>query len=199
MPDLPDTVILLFEGFDDLDAIGPLEVLAEAEFPVRLAAAPGGPDHVRSAHGIAVAASRIGPEVPGLAIVPGGGWLQGAGVRDQIAAGLPSLVADWHAEGAVIGSVCTGAMLLAAAGLLTGRPAVTNRQALDDLAAAGADVQRDARVVDDGSIITAGGPAAGLDFAVHLVSRFAGREAGQLAAERLEHSPVGPVRVTSAS
>jgi transcriptional regulator GlxA family with amidase domain len=199
MPALPDTVIVLFEGFDDLDAIGPLEVLSEAGFPVRLAAAPGGPDHVRSAHGVAVAATRLGPEVPGLAVVPGGGWLHGVGVRDQVDGSLPALIADWHEAGAVIGSVCTGAMLLAAAGLLAGRPAVTNRQALDDLAAAGADVQRDARVVDDGSVVTAGGPAAGLDFAVHLVSRFAGREAGQLAAQRLEHSPVGPVRVTGAS
>jgi transcriptional regulator GlxA family with amidase domain len=86
-------------------------------------------------------------------------------------------------------------MLLARAGLLQGRPAVTNRMALDDLAAAGADVRRDARVVDDGSVVTAGGPAAGIDLGVRLVARFAGEQAGQDAAARLEHEPVGPVLV----
>ena len=93
-------------------------------------------------------------------------------------------------------SVCTGAMLLARAGLLSGRPAVTNRNALDDLAAAGADVRREARVVDDGSVVTGGGPAAGLDVAIRLVARFAGEDAGREAAARLEHEPVGQVLVS---
>jgi transcriptional regulator GlxA family with amidase domain len=196
MPRLPDTVIVVFDGFDDLDAIGPLEVLTEAGFPVRLVSAPGTPGHVRSAHGLHIAVPVLGPEAPELAVIPGGGWLHGTGVRDQTERSLPGRLAEWHAAGTVIGSVCTGAMLLAAAGLLTGRPAVTNRQALGDLAAAGAEVRAEARVVDDGSVVTSGGPAAGLDFAIHLVSRFAGDEAGQHAAERLEHVPVGPVVLT---
>jgi len=83
-------------------------------------------------------------------------------------------------------------MLLARAGVLAGRPAVTNRNAFDDLAAAGAQVRGDARVVDDGSVVTGGGPAAGLDVAIRLVARFAGEEAGRQAAARLEHEPVGP-------
>jgi transcriptional regulator GlxA family with amidase domain len=196
---LPETTIVVFDGFDDLDAIGPLEVLSAAGFPVRVAAAPGAPAHVRSAHGLHLAVGELGADVPELAVIPGGGWFRGAGVRDQIKRSLPSLIAEWHAAGAVIGSVCTGAMVLVAAGLLSGRPAVTNHHALADLAAGGAEVQADARVVDDGSVITSGGPAAGLDFALHLVSRFAGAEAARRAATRLEHAPVGLVLVTAAS
>ena len=194
---LPRTTIVVFDGFDDLDAIGPLEILAAAGFPVRMAAAPGASEHVRSAHGLHLVVSELGADVPELAVIPGGGWFHGAGVRDQLEHSLPGLIAEWHAAGAVIGSVCTGAMLLVAAGLLAGRPAVTNHNALNDLAAGGAQVQADVRVVDDGSVITAGGPAAGLDFALHLVSRFAGAEAARQAAERLEHEPVGPVLVTT--
>jgi len=133
---------------------------------------------------------------PALVLVPGGGWLDAApGVCDQCEGPLPAALAARHDAGAVMASVCTGAMLLARAGLLSGRPAVTNRNALDDLAAAGADVRRGARVVDDGSVVTAGGPAAGIDLAIRLVARFAGEEAGRQAAARLEHEPVGPVLV----
>ena len=70
---------------------------------------------------------------------------------------------------------------------------MTNQHALDDLAASGARVHPEARVVDDGDLVTCGGPAAGLDLGVHLVGRFLGAEAGAAAAARLEHDPVGPV------
>ncbi len=134
-------------------------------------------------------------ERPELLIVPGGGWFDdGPGARVLAASGeLPARLAALHAAGTVVASVCTGAMLLATADMLAGRPAVTNRHALEALAAAGADVHADARVVDDGDVVTAGGPAAGLDLAVHLVGRFLGPEAGTRAAARLEHTPVGPV------
>jgi transcriptional regulator GlxA family with amidase domain len=72
---------------------------------------------------------------------------------------------------------------------------VTNCGAFDDLAAAGAIVEREARVVDAGEVVTCGGPAAGLDLGVHLVGRFLGADAGRAAAARIEHVPVGPVLV----
>jgi putative intracellular protease/amidase len=228
---LPLTAILLFDGFDDLDAVAPLEILTAAGFPVRQLRPAAHPPTVHSAHGLVLDVRnglgegdrpglgegdrnglgegdrpRLGEgdrnglgegDRPGLIVVPGGGWLDGSpsGVRAQCAGKLPSVLGELHAAGTVLASVCTGVMLLAAAGVLTGRPAVTNRMALDDLAAAGADVRREARVVDDGSVITAGGPAAGLDLALHLVQRFAGADAGVAAARRLEHRPVGPVLV----
>ena len=200
---LPATEVVVFDGFDDLDAIGPLETLTEAGFPTRVVRPAGHPTAVHSAHGLVMevpaelgTASDASDAAPVLIIVPGGGWLDaGPGVRDQCEGPLPGALAALHEAGAVLASVCTGAMLLARAGVLTGRPAVTNRKALDDLTAAGAQVRGDARVVDDGSVVTGGGPAAGLDVAIRLVARFAGEEAGRQAAARLEHEPVGPVLV----
>jgi putative intracellular protease/amidase len=192
---LPFTQVVVFDGFDDLDAVAPLEILTAAGFPTRLVRPVGHPSTVRSAHGLML---DVPDELsaPELIIVPGGGWLDDApGVRQQCQGSLPAALAALHEAGTVVASVCTGAMALAYAGLLTGRPAVTNRNALDDLEAAGADVRRDARVVDDGSVVTAGGPAAGLDLGVRLVARFAGEDAGAAAAARLEHEPVGPVLV----
>jgi transcriptional regulator GlxA family with amidase domain len=192
----PLTEIVVFDGFDDLDAIAPLEILVAAGFPARLVRPAGHGATVHSAHGLRLDVPDEIGAAPELVVVPGGGWLDGcAGVRDQCDGPLPSALASLHQAGAVMASVCTGAMLLARAGLLTGRPAVTNRNALDDLAAAGADVRREARVVDDGSVVTAGGPAAGLDLGVRLVTRFGGEQAGRGAAARLEHEPVGPVLV----
>lgn len=224
----PHTEVVVFDGFDDLDAIGPLEVLTEAGFPTRVVRPAGHPTTVHSAHGLVMEVSDELGEArsddaglaarddaglaarddadpaahtpPALVIVPGGGWLDaGAGVRDQCEGALPAALAALHEAGTIMVSVCTGAMLLARAGLVSGRPAVTNRNALEDLAAAGADVRGDARVVDDGSVVTGGGPAAGLDVAIRLVARFAGEEAGRQAAARLEHEPIGPVLVTVAA
>ena len=193
---LPLTEIVVFDGFDDLDAVAPLEILVAAGFPARVVRPAQHAPSVRSAHGLALeVADTLGP-APALVVVPGGGWLDGsAGVRDQCEGSLPAALAALHDAGTVVASVCTGAMLLARAGLLEGRPAVTNRMALDDLAAAGADVRRDARVVDDGSVVTAGGPAAGIDLAIPARGALRREPAGQAAARRLEHEPVGPVLV----
>jgi putative intracellular protease/amidase len=203
---LPLTEVVVFDGFDDLDAIAPLEILTAAGFPTRVVRPSGHATTVRSAHGLvlrvddelaAAADSDARPAAgPTLVLVPGGGWLDAAsGVRDQCEGPLPAALAARHDAGTVVASVCTGAMLLARAGLLSGRPAVTNRNALDDLARAGADVRREARVVDDGSVVSAGGPSAGIDLAIRLVERFSGEAAAREAAARLEHEPVGPVLV----
>jgi transcriptional regulator GlxA family with amidase domain len=105
--------------------------------------------------------------------VPGGGWNDRApqGARAEAERGdLPRRLAELHAGGARVGSVCTGGMILAAAGLTEGRPATTHRGALDDLRASGAEVV-EARVVDDGDLITAGGVTSGIDLALHVVER----------------------------
>jgi transcriptional regulator GlxA family with amidase domain len=198
-PPPPSTCSLVFDGFDDLDTVGPLEVLSNAGFAPTLVRPAGTATTVRSAHGLQLTVDDqlTLDAVPQLLLIPGGGWLDGAaGVRDQTESELPGLLARLHARGTVLASVCTGAMLLAAAGLVNGRPAVTNHNALADLAASGADVRADARVVDDGDIVTGGGPGAGLDLALRLVARFRGEAVAAAVANALEYRPVGPVIVT---
>jgi transcriptional regulator GlxA family with amidase domain len=196
---LPDVDVLFFDGFDELDSIGPWEVLSAAGFRVRAAGFPGEAGTVRASNGLRVATDGPLGEAPGLVVVPGGGfWDPGSGVRQQIADGaLPTRLAALHAAGSVLASVCTGAMLLSAAGLLKGRPAVTNRLALGFLVLEGAEVRPEARVVDDGDILTAGGPMAGIDLAVRIVERYLGSDAALAAAGRLEHETRGPVLITA--
>ncbi|MDX8153134.1 DJ-1/PfpI family protein [Patulibacter brassicae] len=185
--------VLLFDGYDELDAVGPFEVLAAAGLRVELVAADrAAGSEVVSAHGLRALVDADLAERPDLLVVPGGRWAQrgGAGVRAEVERGLLGpAIAGRHAAGATVASVCTGAMLLAHAGLLDGRPAVTHRVALEDLRERGADVRGDERVVDDGDVLTAGGVTAGLDLALHLVARFAGAEAARQGAIRIEHEP----------
>lgn len=191
--------ILIFDGFDDLDAIGPNELLRHAArvgapFEVRLVQLEGA-ERVVSGLGTTIVPDGALSERPDLVIVPGGGLNDGSpvGVLGEIERGvLPARLAQLHADGVGVASVCTGAMLLGAAGLLAGRPATTNRLALDQLRATGAEVI-DARVVDDGDIVTAAGVTAGLDLALWLVERELGAQfAGQLA-QGVEYERQGTV------
>lgn len=169
--------IVVYDGFDELDAIGPFEVLRNAasvveDLDVELVGVEGG-GVVTASHGLRVTVDGGLSGDADLVIVPGGGWNDraAAGARAEADRGvLPARLAELHERGARIGSVCTGGMLLAAAGLTDGRPATTHHGALDDLRASGAEVV-DARVVDDGDVVTAGGVTSGLDLALHLVER----------------------------
>jgi transcriptional regulator GlxA family with amidase domain len=189
--------ILIYDGFDELDAIGPYEPLSGAGLDTKLVSLADEGDNDGPDPGVIVAShgARIVPharlsERPDLLIVPGGGWRSRSehGTRAEYDRGvIPAAIAERHAAGSRIASVCTGAMLLAKAGLLTGRPAVTHHTAFDDLAAEGADVIRDARVVDDGDILTAGGVTSGLDLALWLIECELGRRVADIAAAELEH------------
>jgi transcriptional regulator GlxA family with amidase domain len=211
--------IPLFEGFDDVDAIGPFEVLANAAFTlpgvtVELVGAHGAGEVV-SSHGARVVTDRGLSADADLVIVPGGGWNgprhygldvsdevdeRVKGLRRQFEDGrLASKLAELHAGGATLASVCTGALLLAGAGVLDGRPATTHRGNLDQLAGLGADVDRTARVVDDGDVLTCGGVTSGLDLALHIVEREWGSELATGIASLMEHERVGPVRVSRAA
>jgi transcriptional regulator GlxA family with amidase domain len=135
---------------------------------------------------------------PDLVLVPGGGWVRGGGARRAYEDGrLSERLRELRAGGAVMASVCTGALLLAKAGITDGRPATTHRAALDDLAAHGADVDREARVVDDGDLLTCGGVTSGLDLALHLAQREWGAELAGRIARLMEHEVVGPIRLTA--
>jgi transcriptional regulator GlxA family with amidase domain len=180
------TEILIFDGFDELDAFGPYEVLAEAGFDVAMVTHPA-TDRITTARGAIVVPHRRLSDRAELLVVPGGGWTRRLpkGAWAEVQRGvLPQAIAQRHAAGTRIASVCTGAFLLAAGGLLEGRPAITHWADVDDLEAMEVRVIRDARVVDDGDIITAGGVTSGLDLALWIVEQEKGREkADEVAAE----------------
>ena len=183
-----DAEIVLFDGFDELDAVGPYEVLsngrrAGADLTVSLVTTDDR-DRVTASHGLGVGVDgSLGD--PDLLLVPGGGWSDAGGVRTVVEDGeLGEVVAERHAAGARVASVCTGAMVLADAGLLDGRPATTHHAAHDDLAAV-AD-RRDARVVDDGDVLTAAGVTSGIDLALYLLEREFGTDVAEDVARELE-------------
>jgi transcriptional regulator GlxA family with amidase domain len=193
--------VVLYPGFDELDALGPFEVLSNAALAdpgteVALVALAGaGP--VAGSHGAEVLATRAlaAPGETDLVVVPGGGWndRSTAGAWSEVQdGGLPRALAQLHASGATVASVCTGGMILAAAGLLDGRPATTHHRALDDLRAAGA-ATVDARVVDDGDVLTCGGVTSGLDLALHLAERLFGGRVAAIVSREMEHERVGEV------
>ncbi len=192
--------IALFEGFEELDAIGPLEILAMASdrsdvLTVETFALDHTPIPITASHGLRVTPHVTDPEVRyDVVIVPGGGWQEAdRGVSAEIAHGaLPTYIATHADESRVVASVCTGAMVLAAAGLLKGRRATTHHTAFDDLERAGVDVSDD-RVIDAGTVITAGGVTAGLDLGLWLIERELGRSRADETAARVEYTRQGEI------
>jgi transcriptional regulator GlxA family with amidase domain len=191
--------VLLYEGFDELDALGPWEILegvsrTRDDLDAALVSLDGGAP-VRASHGTVVTPHRSLSESVDVLVVPGGGWSdrsrEGAWTQAQ-RGDVPAAIRARHEAGTLVASVCTGAMLLAAGGLLDGRPAITHHSALADLEAAGAEVTH-ARVVDDGDVVTAGGVTSGLDLALHLVERHFGAAAALAVEHELEYERRGTV------
>jgi transcriptional regulator GlxA family with amidase domain len=189
------TEIVMFDGVDELDVVAPFEILVSTGFDVELVTMQRCAS-VSGAHGMTLTPSGTLRSHPNLLIVPGGRWASKApdSAWGEVQRGvLPAAIAERHAAGTRIAGVCTGAMLMAAAGLLRGRPAVTHRSALDDLRGFGAHVHPEARVVDDGDVLTSGGVTSGIDLALRLIERERGRDAALRAASRIEHDYRGPV------
>ncbi|MFC4405468.1 DJ-1/PfpI family protein [Haloarchaeobius iranensis] len=189
-----DVAIVLYDGFDEMDAIGPYEVFQTAgEFGGEMGATLvtiDEPTTVTASHGLCVEPDAALEDVePDLVLVPGGGWNDpdSPGARREFDDGTIPDVLRTLAPETQLASVCTGAMLLAAAGVLTNRPATTHHSAMDDLSVF-ADV-RDERIVDDGDVLTCGGVTAGLDLALYLVRRECGDEVGDAVATEMEYMP----------
>ncbi|MCX2729981.1 DJ-1/PfpI family protein [Saccharopolyspora sp. NFXS83] len=189
---------VLFDGFDPLDAIGPYETLlagggATGGLLTGEFATAEGPREVTSGIGGVTlrATATVDAERADLIVVPGAAPGDGSGgmveaVNERLAAAARSelggrLAAAMRRPGTTVATVCGGSVVLGMAGLLTGRHATTNRMGLADFAATGAHVI-DARVVDDGDLITAGGVSSGIDLALHLLER----ELGPLVARAVE-------------
>ena len=193
--------ILIFDGFDELDAIAPYEVLQDAvrakeNDSVELITIEAVTE-ITAGHGLKIRPSRQLDlkKRPDVLIVPGGGWIDRSpsGAFSEAQRGtIPKAIKSLHESGTICAAVCTGAMLLAAAGILKGRPAITHHGAIKDLEASGANVV-DARVVDDGNVVTAGGVTSGLDLGLWLVERFYGSQLAHKIEAQLEYERRGTV------
>ncbi len=191
--------ILIFDHVEVLDFAGPFEVFSRTRL------APGAASR-RSEETAPFEVFTVAPShapvtaVGGLVVVPRyslatapridllvvpGGW----GTRSLLG---DADVIGWirHAAGQAerVTGVCTGALLLAEAGLLQGRRATTHWAALDELAALGrgVDVVRDRRVVDDG-VVTSAGVSSGMDMAFYMVEALHGREVADETAHYIEY------------
>ena len=185
----------VWEGVEELDLAGPYEVLAAwasadgvDRHVVTVAARPG---EIRCAHGLRLVPDTTWDEVGEVEVVvlPGAGT--GPLLDDEEFLGRLRALA---AGGTLMASVCTGALVLAAAGLLDGRPATTHWGALARLATfAGVDVQPDARFVDSGEVVTAAGVSAGIDMALHLVARLDSVDRAREVRRYIQYDPEPPV------
>ncbi len=185
-----DVAILLYEGLTALDAIGPYETLtllpgARVKFVARERGAK------RTDSGaLALVADYSFSEVtsPEVIVVPGSANSTRSAMED--AATLEWLRAA-HETSRWTTSVCSGALVLAAAGLLKGLKATTHWAAMPFLAAFGAEAVQE-RVVRQGKIVTAAGVLAGLDMALYLAGEIAGAEAAQVVQLIMEYDPQPP-------
>lgn len=190
--------ILLFPDVEELDAVGPWEVLSfwtrthpEDGYAIHTFALEAGP--VRCAKGLTVMAVHSYADLPPLEVLiyPGG-----SGTRPQL---HDDAQLDWvrrqRTTVPLLTSVCTGSLVYAAAGLLAGRPATTHWGSLDLLQELdpSIEVRPDDRFVDDGDLITSAGVSAGIDMALHLVDRLAGRERARQVRRGIQYDPQPPV------
>jgi transcriptional regulator GlxA family with amidase domain len=182
--------IPIYDRLTALDAVGPYEVLSRLPgATVHFVAAEARP--YRTENGmLALNADRRLDELadPEVIVVPGG-----FGSRALMA---DAEMLDWlraaHETSIWTTSVCTGALLLAAAGILDGLEATTHWLVLDVLAAHGAIPVGDQRVVEQGKVMTAAGVSAGIDMALTLAARIAGEEIAQAIQLGIEYDPQPP-------
>jgi transcriptional regulator GlxA family with amidase domain len=190
--------ILLFPDVEELDAIGPWEVLSywsrnfpEDGYAVSCLSSSGG--LVRCAKGLTVQAHHSYADAPPLEVLvyPGG-----QGTRRQL---RDDAQLDWvrrqRDEVPLLTSVCTGSLVYAAAGLLSHRPATTHWASLDRLAELDPTiaVRPDERFIDDGDVITSAGISAGIDMALHLVARLAGIGRARQIRRGIQYDPAPPI------
>ncbi|MGN6216123.1 MAG: DJ-1/PfpI family protein [Solirubrobacterales bacterium] len=184
-----EIALLLYDGLAPLDAVGPYEVMRNVPgWKVRTVAKEKG--EVRSEDdslGLLADHSLAEVTAPDVVLVPGG-----AGNRRLLGdAELLDWLREVDRETKWTTSVCTGSLLLGAAGLLDGKRATTNWLLLEALRDFGAE-PIGGRFVEDGKIVTAAGVTAGIDMALHLVAREAGPEVAQAVQLGIEYDPEPP-------
>jgi transcriptional regulator GlxA family with amidase domain len=181
--------IVIFDRITALDAIGPYEVLSRLpDAELRFVAKETGTKRTDTgALGIHADASLADLPDPDVVLVPGGQGSRALMADDD--------VLDWlrgvHERSTWTTSVCTGALVLGAAGILEGKRATTHWAYLEHLRELGAEPVAE-RVVEDGKIMTAAGVSAGIDMALTLASRIAGEKVAQAIQLGIEYDPDPP-------
>lgn len=190
--------ILLFDGVEELDAVGPYEVLAywartypDDGWAVSCLSVDGGP--VTGAKGLVLGAHLSIADAPPLDVLvhPGGQGTRPLLRRPEHLA----WVRRQRESVPLMTSVCTGSLVYAAAGLLQGRPATTYWSCFDELLALDPSIQArpDERWVDDGDVVTSAGVSAGIDMSLHLVARLAGPDRARDVRRGIQYDPQPPV------
>lgn len=176
--------VLFFPGFELLDAMGPLEMWGNLKGQIKIVTISQKKGEVASSQGPKLVADFALTDCPplDLLLIPGGfGVRQVLGEKDTLA-----WIRERSAKTEITMSVCNGASILAATGLLDGRPATTNKMFWDMATAPGSKVKwvRQARWIDDGNIVTSSGVSAGMDMTLHVIARlFGGARAERSALE----------------
>jgi putative intracellular protease/amidase len=184
-----DIAILIYDRLTALDAIGPYEVLSRLPgATVTFVAEQAGEKRTDTGRlGLTADASLAELAHPEIVLVPGG--------PGQVALMDDGPVHTWlraaHETSQWTCSVCTGSLILAAAGLLRGRRATSNWQALQELAEFGVEVVPE-RVVFDGKLATAAGVTAGIDMALALAAKLANEQVAQAIQLGIEYDPQPP-------
>ncbi|MFN8516563.1 MAG: DJ-1/PfpI family protein [Thermomicrobiales bacterium] len=192
--------ILIFDGVEVLDFCGPFEVFSVA----RRAGGTGGDEDKLFDVRIVAEERRLIECTGGLLVQPHLALLDGDGDRrfdilvvpggrgtrrERLNERLLDWIAAQDAEGELTTSVCTGAFLLAERGLLDGKRATTHWASVDWMTNQYPQVQMlsDARVVDEGHIVTSAGVSAGIDMALHVIGRLHGEETAARTARHMEY------------
>ena len=179
--------IVIFPGFQFLDAAGPLEIWGNLRGQVKVVTVASRAGEVASAQGPRLVADHGYADCPklDLLLVPGG-----FGVLPLLKDGA---TLDWlrerSATAEITMSVCNGASLLAAAGLLDDRPATTNKAYWKMATTPGPKVDwvKQARWVDDGDVVTSSGVSAGMDMSLHVIERLFGEKKAAAVANQIEY------------
>jgi transcriptional regulator GlxA family with amidase domain len=186
--------IAVFEGAEELDFVGPWEVLAAWRFlypdEVEVFLVGDTTEAVACAKGMRVLPDRTWADAGEVDVYPGG-----RGTRAQLGnEGIRTRLRGLRESGTLMTSVCTGSLVYADAGLLDGRPAATYHAAYDELLPLGRNIQPrpDDRFVDDGDVITAAGVSAGIDMALHLVGRLASPDRAREVRRYIQYDPEPP-------
>jgi len=198
MPERKKIGIFFFDEMEELDAVGPWEVLRwwTLYFPddgYDVVSFSRTDTMVRCAKGLRVTADTSMSELGDLDVLlyPGG-----RGTRAHL---LDAPLLDWlrrqRPNTPLMTSVCTGSLVYAAAGLLKGRPATTHWASLELLGEIDPSVlvDADARFVDDGDVVTSAGVSAGIDMALHLVARLVSIESARQVRRGIQYDPEPPV------